>query len=287
VAVLGHEAGIFAPGIRHRGTAMQVAHHLLLSHGLALQALRADGCQARLGIVLNLSPIGPATDSPEDRAAAWLEDGRSVRWYMDPLFRGEYPADVWQHLGGDAPQVHEGDMAAIATSMDFLGINYYTRGVVSASGAWSAERSGKPLTDMGWEVVPEGLTELLLRLHRDWRVPALYVKENGAAFRDTVAHAPGGDRVHDVERTDYIASHIAAVGEAMAQGVPMAGYMVWSLLDNFEWASGYAKRFGIVHVDYGTCARTPKDSYFWYRDFLQLQHAHRAELLPSTQAATA
>lgn len=280
MAVLGHESGIFAPGIRHRGTAMQVAHHLLLSHGLALQALRADGCRARLGIVLNLSPIGPATDSPEDQAAARLEDGRSVRWYMDPLFKGAYPDDVRAHLGGDVPQVHEGDMAAIATPMDFLGINYYTRGVVSASGAWSAQRSGKPLTDMGWEIVPEGLTELLLRLHRDWRLPALYVKENGAAFRDTLVDTPAGGRVHDVERTDYIASHIAAVGDAMAQGVPMAGYMVWSLMDNFEWASGYAKRFGIVHVDFATCQRTPKDSYFWYRDFLQLQRAHRSAPVP-------
>ncbi len=272
MAVLGHESGIFAPGIRHRGTAMQVAHHLLLSHGLALQALRADGCTARLGIVLNLSPIGPATPSPEDVAAARLEDGRSVRWYMDPLFRGEYPADVWQHLGADVPHIEPGDMAAIATPMDFLGINYYTRGVVSASGAWSAQTSGKPLTDMGWEIVPEGLTELLTRLNRDWTLPPLYVKENGAAFQDTLQEG----RVHDVERTDYIASHIAAVGEALAQGVPMAGYMVWSLMDNFEWASGYAKRFGIVHVDYATLTRTPKDSYLWYRDFLLAQQAHRA-----------
>lgn len=284
MAVLGHESGIFAPGMRHRGTAMQVAHHLLLSHGLALRALRADGCRARLGIVLNLSPIGPATDSPEDQAAARLEDGRSVRWYMDPLFNGRYPDDVWAHLGGDVPQVHEGDMAAIATPMDFLGINYYTRGVVSASGAWSAQHSGKPLTDMGWEIVPEGLTELLLRLHRDWRLPALYVKENGAAFRDTLVDTPAGGRVHDVERTDYIASHIAAVGDAMAQGVPMAGYMVWSLMDNFEWASGYAKRFGIVHVDFATCQRTLKDSYFWYRDFLRVQHAHRNASTPAIPA---
>lgn len=277
MAVLGHESGIFAPGIRHRGTAMQVAHHLLLSHGLALQALRADGCPARLGIVLNLSPIGPATDSAEDVAAARLEDGRSVRWYMDPLLRGEYPADVWQHLGADVPLVQPGDLAAIATPMDFLGINYYTRGVVSASGAWSAQTSGKPLTDMGWEIVPESLTELLLRLHRDWTLPPLYVKENGAAFRDQLS----GGRVHDRDRTDYIARHIGAVGDALAQGVPMAGYMVWSLMDNFEWASGYAKRFGIVHVDYATLARTPKDSYLWYRDFLQAQREARAEPVPA------
>lgn len=285
VAVLGHENGIFAPGIRHRGTAMQVAHHLLLSHGLALQALRADGCRARLGIVLNLSPIGPATDSPEDRAAACLEDGRSVRWYMDPLFKGRYPDDVWEHLGADAPQVHEGDLEAIATPMDFLGINYYTRGVVSANGSWSAQTSGKPLTDMGWEIVPEGLTELLVRLHRDWTLPPLYVMENGAAFRDTPVETAQGLRVPDTDRIDYIASHIAAVGNAIAQGVPMAGYMVWSLMDNFEWASGYVKRFGIVHVDYATLQRTPKDSYHWYRDFLRSRNARQAEPAEAAVAA--
>jgi len=256
VAVLGHETGIFAPGIRHRGTAMQVAHHLLLSHGLALQALRAMGCAARLGIVLNLSPIGPDTDSPEDLAQARLEDGRSVRWYMDPLFKGSYPSDVLEHLAADAPQVAPGDMAAIATPMDFLGVNYYTRSVVSAVGAFDVKTSGKALTDMGWEVYPEGLTELLLRLHRDYAVPPLYVKENGAAFKDVMA----AGRVHDVDRTDYIARHIGAVAEALRQGVPMAGYMVWSLLDNFEWADGYSKRFGIVHVDYATQQRTMKQS---------------------------
>jgi beta-glucosidase len=249
-----------------------------------VQALRADGCKARLGIVLNLSPIGPATDSPEDAAAAWLEDGRSVRWYMDPLFKGQYPADVWQHLGQDVPVLHEGDLAAIATPTDFLGINYYTRGVVSASGGWNVEVGGKRLTDMGWEIVPEGLTQLLLRLHRDWTLPALYVMENGAAFRDTLVQTPAGPRVNDADRADYIASHIGAVGDAIAQGVPMAGYMVWSLMDNFEWASGYAKRFGIVHVDYETLVRTPKDSYLWYRDFLRLQNARRAETAPAATA---
>lgn len=272
IAVLGHETGLFAPGIRERKTAMQVAHHLLLSHGLALQALRAQGCKSRLGIVLNLSPIGPATDSPEDVQAARLEDGRSVRWYMDPLFHARYPEDVWQHLGADVPHVEPGDLQAIATPMDFLGVNYYTRGVVSASGAFSVHTSGKALTDMDWEIVPEGLTELLVRMHRDWKLPALYIKENGAAFRDTLQDG----MVSDTERTVYIASHIAAVADAMAQGVPMAGYMVWSLLDNFEWASGYAKRFGIVHVDYATQVRTPKNSALWYRDFLQQQKALRA-----------
>ena len=271
IATLGHETGIFAPGIKDRAAAMQASHHLMLSHGLAVQSLRAHGCKARLGIVLNLSPIGPATDNADDTAAAWLEDGRLVRWYMDPLFKGAYPQDVVDFLGADLPRIEPGDLAHIATPMDFLGINYYTRGVVSASGAWDVNTSGHALTDMGWEIYPSGLTELLLRLHRDWAVPPLFVKENGAAFKDTLENG----QVHDADRTDYIARHIAAVGEALRQGVPMEGYMVWSLMDNFEWASGYAKRFGIVHVDYDTQQRTLKDSALWYREFLRQQRTRR------------
>ena len=269
MAVLGYETGIFAPGIKNRAMAMQASHHLLLSHGLALQALRAQGCPARLGIVLNLSPMHAATDSPQDRAKTQLEDGRLLRWYLDPLFRARYPQDVLDDLGADAPHVEAGDLQAIATPMDFLGINYYSRSVVSAGQPWDVHSSGREVTDMGWEVYPEGLTELLLRLHHDYPVPPLYVTENGGAFKDELVDG----RVLDSARTDYIARHIAAVGEAMRQGVRMEGYMVWSLLDNFEWASGYEKRFGIVHVDYGTQQRTLKDSACWYRDFLQRQKA--------------
>ena len=271
MAVLGHESGIFAPGVKHRATATQVAHHLLLSHGLTLQALRAQGCKAELGIVLNLAPVQAATDSAADVAAAQLEDGKLLRWYMDPLFKATYPDDVLAHLGADAPRVQPGDMATIATPMDFLGVNYYSRAVVSAAGPWDAKTSGRPLTEMGWEVYPEGLTELLLRLHRDYAVPALYITENGGAFADVLEDG----RVDDSNRTAYLAAHIAAVGDALRLGVPMAGYMVWSLLDNFEWASGYAKRFGIVHDDYATQARTCKDSALWYREFVHSQQALR------------
>lgn len=275
MAVLGHESGIFAPGIKHRATATQVAHHLLLSHGLTLQALRAQGCKAELGLVLNLAPVQAATDSAADRAAARLEDGKLLRWYMDPLFKAEYPADVLEHLGADAPLVQPGDMAIINTPMDFLGVNYYSRAVVSAAGPWDVKTSGRALTEMGWEVYPEGLTELLLRLHHDYAVPPLYITENGGAFPDVLEDG----RVDDRDRTAYLVSHIAAVGEALRQGVPMAGYMVWSLLDNFEWASGYAKRFGIVHVDYDTQVRTCKDSALWYREFVRSQQAQRDVLV--------
>ena len=271
ISTMGHEWGVFAPGDKSRATAAQVSHHLLLSHGLAVQALRADGCRAQLGIVLNLAPIHAASASEADHAHVRLEDGRLVRWYMDPLFHGRYPADVLEFLGADAPRIEAGDMDTIATPMDFLGINYYSRSVASADGSWRAGGSGLALTDMGWEIYPSGLTELLLRLHRDWPVPPLYVKENGAAFRDELVDGC----VHDPERVAYLAAHIAAVGDALGHGVPMAGYMVWSLLDNFEWASGYDKRFGIVHVDYATQQRTLKDSARWYRDFLQRQRQQR------------
>jgi beta-glucosidase len=250
---------------------MQASHHLLLSHGMAVRALREQGCKSNLGIVLNLSPMHPATDSAEDLAKAVIEDGLLLRWYMDPLFKGHYPVDVLDYLGADAPRIQSGDLDVIATPTDFLGINYYSRSVVSAVGTWDVQSSGREVTDMGWEIYPEGLTELLLRVHNDYPVPPIYVTENGGAFKDHLVN--GG--VHDPLRKDYIVRHIAAVSDAIRQGVGMAGYMVWSLLDNFEWASGYEKRFGIVHVDYATQKRTLKDSALWYRSFLQHQTAIR------------
>ena len=210
-----------------------------------------------------------------------LEDGKLLRWYMDPLFNGSYPEDVLSYLGADSPMVHDSDLQAIATPMDFLGVNYYSRSVVSADGPWDVHKSGLEVTDMGWEVYPEGLTELLVRMHRDYPVPPMYVTENGGAFKDQFVDG----RVHDADRVRYIAQHIQAVADAIEQGVTMEGYMVWSLLDNFEWASGYAKRFGIVHVDYETQRRTLKDSALWYRSFLQHQHAINHQLKTVTLGA--
>jgi beta-glucosidase len=261
VAILGHEAGIFAPGIRSRRAAMQVAHHLLLSHGLALDALRSQGCRAPLGIVLNQSPIHAATDSPGDLAKARLDDGLTIRWYMDALLLGRYPDDVQSFLGDDAPSVLEGDMEAIRRPLDFLGINYYTRNVSGTGAPLDPVHSGKEVTDMGWEVFPGGLSELLERLHTDYRLPPIYIMENGAAYVDRLVDG----RVADVDRTRYLQSHIAATADAIEAGVDVRGYFVWSLLDNFEWADGYSKRFGLVYVDYPTERRTLKDSAIWYR----------------------
>ena len=267
VAVLGHQTGVFAPGLKDQALALQVSHHLLLSHGLALQALRAAGATARLGIVLNLAPMHPATASSADRAKATLEDGLLLRWYLDPIHHGRYPVDVWQDLGDKAPRVLDGDLAAIQQPLDFLGINYYSRSVISAAEPFDAKAAGREVSEMGWEVYPEGLTELLLRLHRDYPGPSLWITENGGAFPDPWVEG----RVHDEARLRYLQRHIAAVATARLEGVNIGAYMVWSLMDNFEWSSGYAKRFGIVHVDFETLKRTPKDIALWYAGFLKHQ----------------
>ena len=263
IAILGHEAGIFAPGLKSQKAAMQVSHHLLLSHGIALQALRGQRCTAPLGIVLNQAPTHAVTDSPEDLAKARLDDGLTIRWYMDALLRGSYPEDVLVFLGEDAPRVAPGDMATIRQPLDFLGINYYTRNVSGTGAPLGPVESGKEVTDMGWEVFPAGMTELLLRLQADYRLPPIHVTENGAAYRDRLV----GGRVADVDRIRYLQSHIAAMADALEGGVDVRGYFVWSLLDNFEWADGYSKRFGLVFVDYDTQQRTLKDSALWYRQF--------------------
>ena len=283
VAILGHEQGIFAPGIKSRRVAMQVSHHLLLSHGLAVQALRADGGCRDLGIVLNLGHLEPASASLEDHEAMLKADAWGRRWYTDPLFKGCYPQEVLSELGAEAPRMEEGDLRVIAQPLDHLGVNYYTRTVCSAQGSFDVKASGLPLTDMGWEIYPRGLTELMMLLHREYKLPPVWITENGAAFPD---HAVQG-RVHDSDRVRFLQDHMAALADAMDQGAPIAGYMVWSLMDNFEWASGYAKRFGIVHVDYATQQRSLKDSALWYQQFLRDVAVLRAAASSSPSAKVA
>ncbi|MEY4447588.1 MAG: Beta-glucosidase [Pseudomonadota bacterium] len=264
VAILGHEHGIFAPGIKSRKVAMTATHHLLLSHGMALKAMRERGIQTPMGIVLNLSPIYPASDDPKDIAKAHLDDGLNLRWYMDPLLRGFYPQDVITHLGTDMPVVHDGDMAMIQQRLDFIGVNYYTRNFSSTGNPWDVKSTGNEVTDMGWEVYPAGLTELLCRMHQDYKLPEVMVTENGAAFKDQWVDGV----VDDISRVRYFHDHIAATQAAIDKGVPVTGYFAWSLMDNFEWASGYEKRFGLVYVDYATQKRTLKNSALWYQNFL-------------------
>ena len=264
IAILGYEQGIFAPGIKSRTQAMQAVHHLLLSHGMALKAMRGLGLSTAMGIVLNLSPIYPASDDPQDVAKAHLDDGLILRFYMDALYKGVYPQDVIAHLGSDAPQVQQGDLETIAQANDFLGVNYYTRNFSSCGNPWDVTRTGNTVTDMGWEVYPQGLTELLCRLHTDYQPKCLWVTENGAAFKDQMVTGV----IDDAQRLAYIRDHIAATHDAIQQGVPVGAYFAWSLMDNFEWASGYAKRFGIIHVDFETQKRTFKNSALWYQKFL-------------------
>jgi beta-glucosidase len=260
-ATIGHELGHFAPGIKSRAVAMQVAHHCLLSHGLAMEAMRSARSNLEVGIVLNLSPVYSATDSAADTQLAAREDGLLVRWYMDALLHAEYPADILEYLAADAPLTQAGDAQLIAQPLDFLGVNYYHPIVSTAGRPFSTARQGVAVTDMGWEVAPANFTELLMRLDRDYDLPPLFITENGAAYRDLVID--GG--VKDEERRAYIESHIRAIADAVGQGVDVRGYFVWSLLDNFEWAAGYSKRFGIYYVDYQTQARILKQSGFWYK----------------------
>jgi beta-glucosidase len=264
-AVLGYERGVFAPGLKNRRVAYQANHHLLVSHALAMQAIRASASEADVGIVLNMSPVYPATDSALDLAHARLWDGLLVRWYMDALLKAEYPADVLEHLGADAPAVQPGDAVLIAQPCDFLGINYYNPIVSSSENPAAMASDGAAVTDMGWEVAPHSLADLLVRLNRDYALPPVLITENGAAYQDRFV----GGRVEDEERRQYIESHLVALADVIAHGVDVKGYFVWSLMDNFEWAEGYRKRFGIVHVDYRTLDRTLKGSGRWYRSLLK------------------
>jgi beta-glucosidase len=274
VATLGHESGDHAPGHCDPAEALRVAHHLLLSHGWAVGVLREHVPDVEAGIVLNLSPSWPATESDVDREAARHFDGFFNRWYLDPIFRGEYPADAIAdgirsgHLESkDLPFVQSGDMAAISVPLDFLGLNYYSRTLVRAGdGGEPSGVSAVPedeLTDMRWEVFPQGLYDTLMRLKDEYGPGKIYITENGAAYSD----GPDTDgRVADARRIEYLRSHILQAHRALADGAPLRGYFVWSLLDNFEWAHGYTKRFGLFWVDYDSQERTPKDSAFWYKD---------------------
>jgi beta-glucosidase len=240
----------------------------LLAHGEAMAALRSemrDGDEA--GIVLNLAPCEPASDSNADLEAADRWDGYLNRWFLDPLCHGRYPEDM-VHLYGDAmPEIVPGDMELISQPTDVLGINYYTRSVVAydpaAAGPLAARQivpPGAPGTAMGWEVYPPGLYDILKRVHDDYAPPRLLVTENGAAYDDVVTDG----EVNDPERETYLHEHLLQAYRAIEDGVPLGGYFVWSLLDNFEWAWGYGKRFGLIYVDYATQGRIIKRSGHWY-----------------------
>lgn len=271
-AFVGNYQGRHAPGKRDLAAALQVAHHLLLSHGLAVPVLRAGAPKAEVGITLNMSTARPASDAPEDRAAATVADGFVNRWFLDPLHGRGYPADIVARFGAAMPQVTADDLATFAAPIDFVGVNYYfptyARAVAGddplgfdSPTPEELAAAGHELTTMGWPVVPDAFSELLTRVQRDYAPGTIYITENGAAFPDQVA----GGQVVDPRRVAYLHGHLSAVRAAIAEGTKVGGYFVWSLLDNFEWALGYSQRFGIVYVDYATQARIPKASAHWYR----------------------
>jgi beta-glucosidase len=278
VSILGYAHGTKAPGLRDWPTALRAAHHVLLGHGVALAALRAAVPGAQVGITLNPAPIHAATCSDEDRAAALRMDGHLNRWFLDPVLRGAYPEDLrafYERLFGPLDVVRRGDMRTISAPIDFLGINYYQPERVAADprcaplGIKPAPRPA-PTTAMGWEVNPDGLYELLLRLRRDYGDVPIFITENGAAYDDG---AVVDGCVDDPDRLEYLRAHIDALARAVAEGADVRRYYAWSLLDNFEWEEGYGKRFGIVHVDYETLARVPKRSALWYRDHIAAARA--------------
>jgi beta-glucosidase len=285
-AYLGHGSGEHAPGLHDLQAAVNAGHHLLLAHGLAVPRLRAHSRQdAQVGIVLNFTPVYAADDRPETQESVTQADAFHNRWFIDPLYRGRYPEGLFTYLHTTPPPVEPGDLEIIACPLDFLGVNYYTRLVVSAT-AGEHDSSiatrlshesvtavpGASYTEMGWEVYPEGIRDLLLRLQHEYAPQAMMVTENGAAFRD---EWDGNEHIHDPQRVAYLSRHIQALGEALAGGAAVRGYFVWSLLDNFEWAFGYSKRFGIVYIDYSTQRRIVKDSGYWYASFIAARTPQR------------
>ncbi|NUQ38015.1 MAG: beta-glucosidase [Caldilineales bacterium] len=270
---LGHQVGEHAPGRYDMRQALATSHHVLLSHGLAVPALRRNSPGSEVGITLNFTYAQAASPSVYDQTLARWADGYFNRWFTEPLFGRGYPADMTASytqtfIPDGLTWVQPGDMAAIATPLDFLGVNYYTREIFrdqSAKDNLPQEVFPAPdeeRTLMGWEIYPEGLYRLLNRLHFEYQIPKLYVTENGVSWPDAVDAA---GQVHDPRRIRYLHDHFAAAQRALAAGVPLAGYFVWSLMDNFEWAKGYKQRFGLIYVDYETQTRIPKHSAAWLR----------------------
>ncbi len=259
-AFVGNAYGRHAPGYEDAALALRITHHLLVAHGMAVQAIRASAPGVNAGIVLDFAPPEPANDTDANRKKVeemWQQGGAL---FIDPLLRAHHSTAVQPALEEAGVVVQPGDMALIAQHLDFMGINFYRRMMFDEQGQ-PTRVEGAEYTEMDWEVHAPAFTRLLLRLHRDYRLPPLYITENGAAFVDEV----GSDgKVHDPRRVNYLQEHLGAVREAMQEGVDIRGYFVWSLLDNFEWAEGYAKRFGVVYIDYPTQRRIVKDSGEWY-----------------------
>ncbi len=272
-AFIGYLEGHHAPGVTDLKAAVHASHNLLLAHGRAVPVLRAASPGCSVGMAFNLHATHPASDSAADKAAERQLDGYVNRWFLDPAFGRGYPADMMDLLGKHLQGQAAADMKEIGAPIDFIGVNYYFPAIVRAatraesqlgfSQLTTAElkAKGHELTTMEWPVVPAGLHDLLMRLQRDYAPKAMYITENGCAYDDTLA----GGKVEDPKRIAYLQGHLAASQQAIADGASLRGYFLWSFLDNFEWAMGYSKRFGIVYVDYATQKRIPKGSFAWYK----------------------
>jgi len=273
-SILSYGIGEHAPGHKNYREALIAAHHILLSHGEAVKAFREMNIKgSEVGITLNLTPVYPASEKEEDKLAAQYADGFSNRWFLDPIFKGNYPQDMmelYSKIIGEFDFIKEGDLETISVPIDFLGVNYYTRNIIkyNENSMLKAENVPGPgkRTEMGWEISPESFYDLLKRLDREYTKLPIYITENGAACKDEVTE---DGRVHDDERIEYIKEHLKAAAKFIEEGGNLKGYFVWSLMDNFEWAHGYSKRFGIVYVDYETQKRILKDSAWWYKGVIQ------------------
>ena len=265
-AFLGYEVGVHAPGIVGKEFGKKAAHHLLLAHGLAMEVLTKNSPNTLNGIVLNFTPCYPESDSLADINAAAFADDYLNQWYIKPLFDGKYPEIMSQLPTEHQPEIHDGDMTIITHAIDFLGINFYTRAIYRADTDehFLQVDPPNPRTDMGWEIYPKAFTELLVSLNEKYTLPPVYITENGAAMADKIIDGV----VNDQDRVNYYQQHLNAVNDAIEQGVQIKGYFAWSLMDNFEWAEGYLKRFGIVHVDYDTQVRTVKASGLAYKTLI-------------------
>ena len=257
----GYISGEHAPGEQDAPKAWQVTHNLMVAHGLAVQAIRGVDPELQVGIVLSQWGLDPATDDPADIAAAEHAWNAGDTAFLHPIFTGHYHPEMIDAVEGALPEIKSGDMALIAQKLDFLGINSYSRGVISATEGRLDNIPGSEYTDMGWEVCAPAFRRMLNKINRDYRLPPIYITENGAAFKDEVT-ADG--KIHDERRLDYLRQHFIQVWLAMQDGVDIRGFFVWSLLDNFDWGHGYTKRFGIIRVDYETQERIIKDSGEWY-----------------------
>ncbi|HEX3593993.1 MAG TPA: GH1 family beta-glucosidase [Polyangiaceae bacterium] len=272
--IFGYLTGVHAPGTIDLPGYVLASHHTNLAHGRAVQALRAAARGAKVGIVEQVFPIHPLSTSDADRAAAWRVDGLFNRWFLDPILKGSYPEDLTSLLSFLPSPVLPGDLETIRQPMDFLGVNHYTRQFARHDPSLPLfeflvdldhREPGSEYTEMAWEIHPPSFGEILARLRTDYGNPLVYVTENGAATHETVE----GNAVHDPARRSYLKSYLAELHGQLGKGSRIGGYFVWSLTDNFEWAFGYGKHFGLIRVDYETQARTPKDSARWYASVIQ------------------